>query len=375
MSSRLRLLALCVGCSCLAQGCANGPATTTVEAAQAAASPSADQGLVRLGTASAANLGAELVRKCKNTKSFECDVLRRLVVGELVRALERAEAGRDQRLRDQAMSVLDLTEEPEIIIAASRLLGHFPDTPNLAGKMVPLMFESAYIQVQSTAAQVLSANPDDGFQDLGRMWTEGHSSIRHRSPYEQYPDFAAHYASIGFPKYSGAEWSSVGDSDRSVGWSTTDAAATVAKWYGDTLHAELLDAEKWNQVSLEQAQVLMKFDPAKMTRMQQLMERGMRGDQAAMAELEKLQKEMDQSQKEIDAAMERSVTKAALIPGTFARDARWIVAAKKGERISRLVVVFPVPQLQRTVIKEIWDLSDYPSAWPQPTRATAGVSR
>jgi hypothetical protein len=54
------------------------------------------------------------------------------------------------------------------------------------------------------------------------------------------------------------------------------------------------------------------------------------------------------------------------MPGAFAEGARWIVAGKKSERISRLVIVFPIPRIRKTVVKEVWDLSDYPSAWPQP---------
>ena len=88
------------------------------------------------------------------------------------------------------------------------------------------------------------------------------------------------------------------------------------------------------------------------------------------------QKEMDDAAKKAGEAAERSVVgSAASGPSSLLASARWIVAKKKGERISQLVVVFRVPALKRTAIKYVWDLSDYPSAWPQPARPAAGGSR
>src|SRR5207237_340053 len=129
-----------------------------------------------------------------------------------------------------------------------------------------------------------------------------------------------------------------------------------------------LDAEKWVDVYKQQMTLPFQFDQSKMTRMQQLMERVGRGDQAATAEFEKLQKEMDDISKAAGDAVEKAVIKAPIFSSAFARDARWIVVRKKGERISQLVVVFPIPSLHRTAIEHVWDLSDYPSAWPQAER-------
>jgi len=102
--------------------------------------------------------------------------------------------------------------------------------------------------------------------------------------------------------------------------------------------------------------------------MQQLMERMMKGDQTAQPEMEKLTKETEALQKVADVAVEKSISKNAYVPGTFAAGARWLVAGKKGERISKLVIVFPIASIQRTGIKLVWDLSDYPSAWPEPKK-------
>jgi hypothetical protein len=321
---------------------------------------------IQLGTGNIDALIADYDRRCKNEprESLECEALRSLLVAEVKIGLLKIEKTGDQRATEEALGALDLLDEPEILIAALRVLGHFPATDNLAARVMPILLESPYVAVQSMAAHVLTANPDPEFESLGRLWADNHQSLRSESAYDEYPDLPDHYASIGFPKYPGAEWFSPADSDRSIGWSTKDDAAAVAKWYGDTLHAPLLDFEKWNEVSGQQALILTKFDQSKMTRLQALLERAMRGDQAAVAEIEKLQKEMDAGQKDIDAAIQRSVGPVH-VPAAFARDARWIIAARKDERISRLVVVFPIPGIHRTVIKEVWDLSDYASAWPK----------
>jgi hypothetical protein len=326
---------------------------------------------VELGTGNGIDLAADYVRRCKSQSkpSVECSALRGLVVVEVTRALQEAEITQDQRATDQALAALDLTEEPEVIIAACRVLGHFADAPGLAAKMWPFVLESPYIQVQRMAAQVLMANPDPNVAEVGRLWIDDHGELTANSPYEEYPDFPAQYAAMGFPKYPGAEWFSPVDSDRSVGWSTKDDVATVARWFGTSLHTDVLDAEKW--IAMTNQQALLAFqamDQSKMTRMQQLIERMGRGDQAAATELEKLQKEMDQAQKDMEAAAKRSVTNAANVPPASAGEARWIVVQKKGERLSRLVAVYPIPGLKRTAIKLIWDLSDYPSAWPKAKR-------
>lgn len=330
-----------------------------------------------LGTGGVTDLVGEYERRCRteSQESLGCEALRSLIVAELTGALHEIEKIGDERATDVAFAALDLVEEPDVLIAAARVLGHSPETPNLASKMVPLMLESPYSSVQSMAAMVLMATPEADFQDLGRMWSDNHRELIRQSAYDEYPDFPTHYATMGFPKYAGAEWFSPADSDQSIGWSVKADAAAVAKWYGDTLHAELLDVDKWNEVYLQQAQILLKLDPSKMTRMEQLMERLAKGDQAAMAEIEKLQKQIDADGKQAEEAIEKSITKAALISGTFARDARWIIAAKKGERISRLVIVFSIPSIQRTVIKEVWDLSDYPSAWPPPRKPAGDGSQ
>jgi len=353
----------------------NGPASPrgpNAPQATGTAAPSTPQragATIQLGTGGVDALVAAYSSRCKTetVESLECEALRSLLVAEVTTGLLKLEKSGDQRATDEALGSLDLLDEPEILIAAMRVLGHFPETQNLAARVVPLLLESPYIQVQRMAADVLIANPDEQFQNLGRIWSEGHDDLRADSVYDEYPDFPTHYDAIGFPLYAGAEWFSPGDSDRSIGWSTKDDVATVARFFADTLHTEALDLEKWNQVFSQQTLVLMKpvMDPARMAKMQQLMERLMKGEQAAQAELEKLSKETDAAQKIVDVVIEKSISKNAYVPGTFAAGARWLIAGKKGERISKLVIVFPIPSIQRTGIKLVWDLSDYPSAWPE----------
>ncbi len=281
-------------------------------------------------------------------------------------ALEDIEVSRDQRDVEEALAALDFADEPEIFIAACRILGHFPPTPGIAGKMLPQVLESPYLEVQRAAAQLLSRDPDEAQADVGRLWIRNHEGLSEAGVYDEYPDFPAHYAGIGFPKYPAAEWFSPADSDRSIGWSTKDDVAAVSRWFSDTLHAEAWDMERWMKQRSEQAVLAFKsFDQSKMTRIQQLAEKMAKGDQSAATEIEKLQKEMEKSAQDANASVQKMVDNVALPPGSSAHDARWIVAQTKGGRVSTVVLVYQMPKLQRTVIQLAWDLSDYPSAWPK----------
>jgi hypothetical protein len=322
-----------------------------------------------LGTGDAIELAANYERQCSNEEkpSFNCEVLRSLLVVEVAMALQQIERSHDLRGTQEALAGLDLADEPEILIAACRILGHFPDTPGIAGKILPHLLESPYLEVQRVAAQLLSANPDPGFAEVGRLWIENHSELPRAGAYEEYPDFPSHYAAMGFPKYAGASWFPPADSDRSIGWSTKDDVGAVSRWFSEALHAEALDAEAWVQRGSEQAKLAFQtIDQSKIARMQQLMEKAAKGNQAAAAQLEKLQKEIDSAQQDVSASIEKGVDKVAVAPASSGPGARWIVAQKKGGRVSRLVLVYPVASLQRTVIQHVWDLVDYPSAWPKP---------
>lgn len=313
-------------------------------------------------------MAAEYEQKCgsQETPTRECDILRSLLVVEVAAALEEAEAVRDQRATEEALAALDLDDEPAILIPACRILGRFSDTPAPAAKILALVLESPYVEVQRVAAQLLTHNPDPNIAELGKLWIDNHGGLPDVGPYDEYPDFPAHAEAMGFPAYPGAEWFSPGDSDRSIGWSTKDSADVVARWFGEKLRSEVLDLEKWAQVQSEQAHLQPgAFDQSKLARMQQLMEKIMKGDQAATAELEKLQNEMGTADKAREAAAEQAVDKAADGPQSLAEGVRWIVAQKKDGRVSKVVMVYPVSSLQRTAIHLIWDLRDYPSGWPE----------
>src|SRR5438552_4469774 len=317
MNTRHRIPAICLSVllTTFLGACSSEPAASAAAAATSSSSSVAGGARQSTGGQSAASAQAtgpavdataEYVPRCKDERqpSLACEVLRSLVVADVALGLRTIEKSRDKRGAQQALAALEQADEPDIVIAACRILGRFPETPGLAAKMLPFLLDSTYKEVQNMAANVLIANPDPGFQDLGRLWMEGHSDFHSETPYDEYPDFPAHYASMGFPKYAGAEWFSPADSDRSIGWSTKDDAAAVAKWYGDTLHADVLDAEKWVGVYQQQMTAPLQFDQSKMTRMQQLMERVGRGDQAATAEFEKLQKEIDDASKAAGDAVE-----------------------------------------------------------------------
>jgi hypothetical protein len=318
-----------------------------------------------LNLAGASELAADYERQCgsEETPSEACEILRGLMVAEVTTALELTERSEDQRGTEEALTALDLTDEPEIVVAAGRVLGRFPDTPGIAAKALPLL-QNPYVEVQRVGAELLKAGPDTALAEVGGLWLANHSGSRADTAYEEYPSFAALYPKLGFPMYPGAEWFSPADTDRSIGWSTTASAADVTKWFSDALKSPALGAEQW-QAERNAALKLLLPDQAKTARMQQLVEKVIKGDAAARAELEKLQKEFESQQQNVRRAASQSV--GDMIPPSSAIvAARWIVAQRKDGRVSRVVLVYPLQGLKRTVIQLAWDLSDYPSAWPTP---------
>lgn len=348
-------------------GCSQDP-TPTVSAAQlTATAPSGQNPGTAMGTLGSLDLIADFERECGNAKTLtaHCRVLRSLLAVEVTVALESIARSRDQRGAEAALAALALTNEPEILVAAGRLLGRLSDTPGIGGKVLPLMVESPYVEVQRVAAQALSQTTHP-LADVGQMWSRNHTALPNAGAYTEYPGLPAHYASLGFPKYPGAEWFSPADSDRSVGWSTKDDVTVVARWFAQALRAEAMDIQRWGQLLAGQAPASAGPDQSLMTRLQQLTERAIRGDQAALAEIDKLQKQLDNAQQNAPAVTENGVDQVAQPPTSSGSEARWIIAQKKDGRISRLVLVYPLPALKRTVIQHAWDLTDYPNAWPKP---------
>lgn len=301
----------------------------------------------------------------------ECEVLHGLVVVETVLALQEIQASRDQRGTEEALASLDIVDEPEIHIAAMRILGQFPETPGVGEKVLPLLLESPWLMVQQTAAEVLINMGIHGHNTMlatiGSLWNGNHLEITARSEYEEYPDFPPHYFDMGFPEYENAEWFSPLDSDRSIGWSTPDDAAAVAQWYGEQLDAEVIDAQAFAERMFgRQAAEFPALDESKMQRMQELMEEWARTqDMALLEEVERLQAEIQAPAQAAGEAAEQSPEMVALAPGEYHDSTHYIVAEERDGQTARLVLVYRLPELERTVIQHAWSLAFYPSAWPQ----------
>jgi hypothetical protein len=345
------------------------PASVTQSQPPLAATPQTTPAVQGLSAAArkagARQMAADYKKQCagQGTPPRDCEILRSLLVAEVVIALEMTERSKDQRGTTQALAALDRIDEPAIVVAASRILGRFPDTPGIAAKVEPLVLRSRFLEVQRVAAELLKAGPDTGLGEIGGLWLQNHGGVSGKTDYEEYPDFPAHYASLGFPNYPKAEWFSPADSDRSIGWSTTESATAVTRWFSDALKTPALGVEQW----LAERDAAVKLpDPSKMVRMQQLAEKAVKGDAAARAELEKLQKEFEGQAQSMERAAKQSVADI-LPPSSSMAAARWIVAQRKDGRVSRVVLVYPLQGLKRTVIQLAWDLTDYPSAWP-PSR-------
>ena len=130
----------------------------------------------------------------------------------------------------------------------------------------------------------------------------------------------------------------------------------MTKWFSEALKAEAIDGNKWFE---QQQQEMRQAVQANQARTQPLVEKALKGDKAAAAELEKLQKQIQDA----GALVEKGLMNITP-PQSVGAQARWIVAKKKDGRMSTVVLVYPMPGVQRTVIQAAWHLADYASGWP-----------
>ncbi len=298
--------------------------------------------------------------------SEQCVLLRSLVVAYVTLALEEIERARDQRGTAEALKALALADEPEILIAAMRVLGQFPDTPGIAEKVLPLLLDSPWLKVQEVAARLLSRVPDPSVAGIGSQWG-GHGVLPYTDdPYAELPPFPDHYWDMGFPEYPGAEWFTPADSDRSVGWITTDTPEVVTGKLRQALGVEALNYEAW---SARSQKILMQMfqpqDNSQMEEMQKLMEEYMRTQDPRLVErIETLTREAQEASDKTQERYEKMLLTAAQ-PPSYAPMEQWsfLVAEERDDRVSRLIMVYPVPALGQTAIQMIWDLNDFPPAW------------
>lgn len=320
------------------------------------------------------NLSTDLAiayeKKCATMEdaSLECEILRSLVIAEVVLALEEIERARDQRGTEQALTALDFGDEPEILVAAMRILGQFPDTPGIATKALPLL-NSPWLAVQEMAANLLSRSPDPEYRALGSLWSENHHGLyaEVEDEYVEYPDFSANYFDMGFPEYPAAEWFSPADSDRSVGWWTTRELAIVSDWLRSELGVEPLSHWQWMEQSAAQSIAAAEsIDQSKMDRVQQLAEEFSKTQNTALLQqIDKLQEEIFAPVQAAGKVAEMGVG-AVAVPSTadVFETAQYFIAEEKDGHVARLIIVYPLPSLGHTVIQQAWSLVDYPAAWP-----------
>jgi len=392
MNARISLgMAACIVATLLASGCsddeespaeqsaaeitASGSAAAQSTAAEstAAESAAAQDGITVIDTRPSGGSGFDPIEaydaQCPTEEepSLGCEWLRGLVVAEVVESLDAIQDSRDQRGVAQAVAALDIDDEPEVLIAACRVLGHFPDTPGIAGKLTALVLQSPFLEVRRMAANVLERSPDPGLAAMAGQWLQNHSALPAADVYDELPGLPAHYAGMGFAAYPGAERYSPADSDRSVGWSSADAPAVVAERLGKMLGVEPIDSNAWIQRTQQQMMnAYDSMDRGKMQEVQQLTEEYLKTqDPALIARIEKLQQEINAPMEQFNQDAEKTLDEVAT-PADFSQPEHiyYFVAEEKAGHVARLVLVYPQSGLGRTVIQTAWDLRDYPAAWP-----------
>ncbi len=309
---------------------------------------------------------AEFERTCgsETELSLDCEFLLAIVRADVLDALERLESARDKRAVDEALAALELADEPEIQIAAMRILSDFPGSEGLAAKALPLL-DSPYLAVQEAAAELLSGNDDSNVAGVGLLWSDHHREIHAEDEYEEIA-LPKHYGAIGFPSLPGVERFTPGDSDRSVGWSSAETVAEVAAQITAALGVEPIGFQAWMERSQRaQMQLYAPPDPELMAEMERVTAEYVKAQDPKLLErLTALQKKMSAPMELATAKAEKSVDRVAMPPDANAfEETRYWVAEEKDGRVAKLVVAYPVPALGRTAVQMTWNLTDHPSSW------------
>jgi hypothetical protein len=298
--------------------------------------------------------------------SLECEWLRGLVVADVVDALEAIEQSRDQRGVEEALAALDLDDEPEVLVAACRVLGRFPAAPGIAEKVTPLLLDSPWLEVRRIAAEVLGRNPDSDLAAMAKQWSDNHKGLSSDDPYDELPGIPSDYAAMGFPQYPGAERFSPADSDRSAGWWSADAPSVVAARLGELLGVEVLDYQQWIERSQQQmVNAFQSIDQTKVDELQTLMEEFSKTQDPTLLErVQSLQAEIYAPVQQLGDAAEMTAGQVATPPGSAEPDqVHYLIAEEKAGHVSRLILVYRQKVPERTVMQMAWDLRDYPRAW------------
>ncbi|HLF30937.1 MAG TPA: hypothetical protein VI566_07905 [Xanthomonadales bacterium] len=298
--------------------------------------------------------------------SLECEWLRALAVADVVEALEQIERSRDQRGVEEAMAALDLSDEPEILVAACQVLGRFPDTPGIAEKVTPLLLDSPYLEVQRMAAHLLSRTPEPALAAMGSQWLGNHNSAPGDDPYAELPGVPAHYWDMDFPDYQGAEWFTPADSDRSVGWISSDAAAEVAARLSEILGVPALDYQQWADRSQQQMlNAAQAIDQSKIAEAEKLMQEYLKSQDPRLLEtMQRLQEEAYAPLQRLSEGDPMKVDQVATPPSQSQYDqVFYLIAEERDGHVARLILVYRQAAIDRTVMQMAWDLRDYPPAW------------
>jgi len=390
MKLRFRLSFVCrLGLLCtlaaLLTACSDDEAPATGQAAESqAAETSGDpqtgnsHGFVdgkyifQIDTGAGADPISEYDRRCpveSEDQSLECDWLHALVVVEVVEALEAIERARDQRGVVVAMDALDLPGEPEILVAACRILGQFPDTPGIGDKLTPLLLDSPYLYVQQMAAEVLSRNSDPNLAGLGQRWVDNHRDLSAGDPFDELPEVPAQYAQMGFPVVPEAERFTPADSDRSVGWRTTDSPAAVSDGIRSAVGSEPLDYLQWNELAQTQMMNIMtSIDESKVAEVERLTGQYMeKPDPALLERIQKMQEEIYAPLQSMGEDADKAVANVLYPTGALdGAGVYYFVAEERSGHPSRAILVYPLAGMGLTAVQMAWDLRDYPPAWSTP---------
>jgi len=176
---------------------------------------------------------------------------------------------------------------------------------------------------------------------------------------------------MGFPVIPDGQRFTPADSDRSVGWWTSDSPAAVSARMRDAVGTDPLDTLQWNErAQMEMMNVVASIDQSKVDEVEQLSEQYAKNlDPAVLARIQKLQEEIYAPMQSFGDDADKAVANV-LYPGSASdgEGVYYFVAEERAGRPSRMILIYPQSGLNRTVVQMAWDLRDYPPAWGEETR-------
>jgi len=258
-------------------------------------------------------------------------------------------SARDRRAVPAALLALD-TREPDVQRAALRVLGQFPNEPDVAARALALLLEGGDYDVEGLAANVLRGSRDAGHRRIAAQYLRGHVKA---GAHDWDEDRGA--AELGVEPFPGAQPYPPGESTHSLGFMTSTPLADVVAFHTKNPDAAVLArtayaSEWWTRQRKRSADDPRAHEEAALRK-----EHARTHDAALLQRANELRAALA---KERDARIPPLTRGDTPMPG-FGRDviladARWVVLDAKPPYLDRAALLYTEPALGKTIVIVGW---------------------